>query len=62
MAKKWIPVVYGADCDEWGNCPVCKTIDFADCECPGPTQDGWEYRWRRGILEARRLEDADAEE
>jgi DNA (cytosine-5)-methyltransferase 1 len=39
----WARVVFSADCDEDGNCPVCS-IDYADCSCPGPTQeDEFEY-------------------
>lgn len=50
---RWKKVVYAADCDEDGNCPNCA-IDFAECPCPGPTQDEYEYEERRGILFARR--------
>jgi hypothetical protein len=35
-------VIFSADCDEDGNCPVCK-IDYAECGCPGPTMDGHQY-------------------
>jgi hypothetical protein len=53
--RRWIPVVFSADCDEDGNCPKCG-IDYADCSCPGPTQDDlYEYREKDGILFARRL-------
>ena len=45
----WMRVVYSADCDEDGNCPVCG-IDFADCGCPGPTQDGYQYEDREDGL------------
>ncbi len=55
----WKLVVFSADCDEDGNCPVCD-IDFADCECPGPTQDGYEYEEHDGVLFAR--PDGSAEE
>lgn len=51
--KKWRRVVFSAECDEDGNCPVCKTIDFGDCDCPGPTQDGMEYKEINGELFAR---------
>lgn len=54
----WRKVVFAADCDEYGNCPGCG-IDYAECECPGPTQDDfYEYRecdhgelWARPIQE-----------
>lgn len=43
MGMSWVKVVFAADCDEDGNCPVCD-IDYADCKCPGPTQDDlYEY-------------------
>ena len=58
---EWTRVVFAADCDEDDNCPICG-IDFGDCPCPGPTQEGWEYRVRRGILEARKVGAPDAEE
>lgn len=50
----WRAVVFAADCDEDGNCPKCGT-DFAECPCPGPTQDGYEYRTMYGRLYARAL-------
>lgn len=49
---KWKPVVFSADCDEDGNCPHCG-IDYGDCDCPGPTQDGYEYKTIKGKLMAR---------
>lgn len=49
---EWVPVVFAAECDEDGNCPRCGT-DFAECPCPGPTQDGFEYREFDGVLYAR---------
>lgn len=48
----WRPVVFSADCDDEGNCPACG-IDYGDCECYGPTQDGLEYQERDGVLYAR---------
>ena len=51
-ANGWRRVVYASDCDEDGNCPVCG-IDFADCGCFGPTQDGVEYDERPDGLFAR---------
>lgn len=38
----WKRVVYFADCDDDGNCPVCG-IDFGDCGCIGPTMDEHQY-------------------
>lgn len=52
----WQRVVFSADCDEDGNCPLCG-IDYAECGCPGPTMDGYEYRWINNVLHARSIED-----
>ncbi|MHC2400217.1 hypothetical protein ACVMGC_004761 [Bradyrhizobium barranii subsp. barranii] len=57
--REWKPVVFAAECDEDGCCPVCKTIDFADCPCPGPTQDGYEYKETRRGLFARPIREAE---
>lgn len=54
--SRWQRVVFASDCDEDGSCPVCA-IDYGECGCPGPTMDEYEYRERRGVLWARRLED-----
>jgi hypothetical protein len=48
-ASEWKRVVFAADCDEDGNCPV-REIDYADCGCPGPTMDEMEYRERGGVF------------
>lgn len=40
------PETEEAICDECG-------VDWADCECPGPTQDGIEYVERHGVLFGR---------
>jgi len=51
----WKRVVFSAECDEDGNCPICG-IDFGDCGCPGPTQeDEYEYKEVRGLLMAKPL-------
>lgn len=51
--RGWTEVVFSADCDADGNCPKCKA-DFAECPCPGPTQDGYQYREVSGVLWARK--------
>ncbi len=55
MSKEWVKVVYSADCDENGNCPVC-TIDYGECDCIGPTMDESEveYKWTDEVLYGRR--------
>ena len=50
----WSPVVFSSDCDEWGNCPRCGA-DYAECACPGPTEDGVEYVEIAGVVYGRRL-------
>ena len=57
----WQRVVFSAECDEDGYCPICKDIDFADCSCPGPTQDEYEYEERFDGLFARRMADSQCE-
>jgi len=54
--RKWIRVVLASECSQDGNCPQCG-IDYADCPCPGPTQDGHEYKEINGLLFARRRQD-----
>ena len=55
MSEEWVKVVYSADCDENGNCPVC-TIDYGECDCIGPTMDESEveYKWTDEVLYGRR--------
>lgn len=52
MGPGWVRVVFAADCDDDGNCPNCH-IDYADCGCVGPTQDGYEYEEVGGVMYAR---------
>lgn len=52
----WQLVVFSADCDEDGNCPICR-IDYGECECPGPTQDGYDYEEFDGFLYAKKNTD-----
>ena len=54
-AHEWRQVVFAADCDEDGNCPVCAE-DFGECDCSGPTMDGFEYREIDGKLYAREVD------
>jgi len=50
----WLKVVFAADCDDDGNCPVCA-IDYADYCCPGPTMDDeYDYEERGDVLWAKR--------
>jgi len=56
--RGWKRVVHASDCfDELGDrefleCKECKG-DYAECECPGPTMDEWDYQIRDGIEYAR---------
>lgn len=44
----WHRVVFADELDPCDSCtePYCEECDahFGECDCPGPTQDGWEYR------------------
>jgi hypothetical protein len=51
---EWMRVVLSCECDDLGNCPVCG-IDYAECECIGPTEDDVEYKMHDGVLMGRRL-------
>jgi len=56
----WRRVSFAADCiggdkNEPGDiCSICGE-DYCDFDCPGPTQDGYEYREVNGVLYAREL-------
>lgn len=51
------PVRFASDCDDDGNCPDCG-IDYAECECPGPTEDGVVYAEVDGELFGCRVADS----
>ena len=53
LPKGFSKVVFSADCDEDGNCPECGE-DYVECPCPGPTEDGVDYREINGVLYGRR--------
>lgn len=55
--RKWKKVSFAADCggDDCCACSVCG-VDYDICECPGPTQDGFEYEARDGVMFARRTD------
>lgn len=48
----WTKVVYAVELGEFDECPQCGD-DYTVCPCPGPTMDGWEYRYFDGVLYAR---------
>ena len=56
--KAWKSISFASDCgtDDDGQpleeCSLCGD-SYADCECPGPTQDDYEYTTIKGILYAR---------
>ena len=58
--SEWRKVIFAADCSECEVCedpvcPVCK-VHYAECECPGPTQDDeYEYKEFADGLYARKL-------
>lgn len=50
----WREVLLSIECDEdMGTCP-CGLNYCDECVCPGPTQDGYQYKERDGILYGRR--------
>ena len=65
----WRRVSFAADCpgydEETGElgdeCSICGLTYAEDCECPGPTHDGYEYDERDGVLYARWVGDTGSE-
>jgi hypothetical protein len=63
--KGWRKVLYAADCEyeDWDDeheCPICPKhkIDYAECDCPGPTQDDlYYYRVIKVVLYAKKKQD-----
>lgn len=60
MAMQWKKVVTAADCRPCECCdePFCDECGehYADCDCPGPTQDDeYQYKEEGGILYAAPL-------
>jgi hypothetical protein len=56
MRGGWRQVVFAAECDPEGDglCPC--GVDYADeCVCPGPTEDGIEYKEVKGVLFGRKM-------
>ena len=58
--SEWIEVVHSHDCEPCDMCeePICPNCEdhYADCECPGPTQDDqFEYNEVAGVLYAREI-------
>ena len=63
IPEGWKKVSFAGDChqspewdgtDEPGDiCSVCGLDYCEDCECPGPTQDGYEYQEFNGELYAK---------
>lgn len=53
----WKRVIYADDCEPCEMCgePVCDLCDdhYADCECPGPTQDEMIYKEFNGVMYAQ---------
>ena len=68
-SDSWKLVSFAADClggdDETGEpgdeCSICGLTYAEDCECPGPTHDGYEYDERDGVLYARWAGDTGSE-
>lgn len=57
---EWKRVSFAADCtgsDWWDEeagslCSICGE-DYVECECPGPTMDGYEYKEIDGVMYGR---------
>ena len=57
-SPSWIRVKFAMECIPCQCCgeePWCDEHDmhFAECDCVGPTQDGYDYREIKGIMYAR---------
>ena len=55
----WQRVSFAGDCDDDGYCALCGLEYAEECECPGPTMDGYEYCERDGIMFGRPIPDAE---
>lgn len=56
--RKWVRVRFASDCKPCECCgePLCEGCmeHYADCDCPGPTQDDeYEYKEVHGVMYAR---------
>lgn len=59
MSNEWVRVSFAADCDGDDDCGLCGVCgdEYAECECPGPTMDGYEYKFdENNVMWARRIE------
>lgn len=50
--RTWKKVSFAADATSEGNCSICGQ-EYGECPCPGPTQEGYEYKEIKGELYAR---------
>lgn len=58
MNFEWTPVVFADQCPPCKYCgePWCSQCEshYADCECPGPTQDDeYDYNIFNGVIYAK---------
>jgi len=68
----WKVVSFAADCiqsPEWGDtdepgdiCSICGLDYCGECECPGPTHDGYEYEYFGDVLMARLISPANSQD
>ena len=58
----YVKVVFSADVDEdTDECPQCGG-DYVECDCPGPTMDGYDYEVSaENVLYAKRVSEGDDE-
>lgn len=48
ILRTWKRVVDPAQIEEDGTCPNCRGL-FDECGCPGPGDEGYDYRLRLGV-------------
>ncbi len=57
-AVQWVPVVYADELRECLHCHEkwCRKCEkhYHECDCVGPTQDGYEYQVVDGVMMARK--------
>lgn len=59
--SEWKKVVFADECNPCECCgePFCSVCQdhYADCDCPGPTQDEIEYKEEKGVLYGREIDE-----
>lgn len=59
----WEKVVFADECTPCDFCDevICEKCSshYFECACPGPTQDGYDYKEFNGVLYARSVDDGE---